>query len=101
MAKKSSVNRNKKRIALNLKFAKKRRELKEIIMNKKVSLEERFKAQMQLAKLPRNSSKTRVKNRCEITGRSHGVYRKLKVSRITLRQLTLAGKVPGMIKSSW
>jgi len=101
MAKKSSVNRNKKRIALNFKFANKRRKLKEIIMNKKLSLEERFKAQMKLSKLPRNSSKIRIKNRCEITGRSHGVYRKLKVSRITLRQLTLAGKVPGTIKSSW
>ena len=101
MAKKSSVNRNKKRIALNLKFANKRRKLKEIIMNKKISLEERFKAQMKLSKLPRNSSKIRIKNRCEITGRSHGVYRKLKISRITLRQLTLEGKVPGMIKSSW
>ena len=101
MAKKSSVNRNKKRIALNLKFEKKRRKLKEIIMNKKISLEERFKAQMKLSKLPRNSSKIRIKNRCEITGRSHAVYRKLKISRIALRQLTLEGKVPGMIKSSW
>ena len=101
MAKKSSVNRNKKRIALNLKLANKRRKLKEIIMNKKISLEERFKAQMKLSKLPRNSSKIRVKNRCEITGRSHGVYRKLRISRIALRQLTLAGKVPGMTKSSW
>ena len=80
---------------------KKRKELKKIIMNKKVSLEERFKAQMELSKLPRNSSKTRVKNRCEITGRSHGVYRKLKISRIALRELTLEGKIPGMIKSSW
>ena len=101
MAKKSIVNRNKKRIALSLKFAKKRKELKKIVMNKKVSLEERFKAQMKLSKLPRNSSKTRVKNRCEITGRSHGVYRKLKISRISLRQLSLEGKVPGMVKSSW
>ena len=101
MAKKSLINRNKKRIALNLKFANKRRNLKEIIMNKKINLEERFKAQMKLSKLPRNSSKIRVKNRCEITGRSHGVYRKLKVSRITLRKLSLEGKVPGMIKASW
>ena len=101
MAKKSSINRNKKRIAMNLKFASKRKKLKEIIMDKKVSLEERFKAQMKLSKLPRNSSKVRIKNRCEITGRSHGVYRKLKISRIALRELTLEGKVPGMIKSSW
>jgi len=101
MAKKSIINRNKKRIALNLKFANKRNKLKKIVMDKKLSLEERFKAQMKLSKLPRNSSKIRVKNRCEITGRSRGVYRKLKVSRITLRQLSLEGKVPGMVKSSW
>ena len=101
MAKKSLINRNRKRIALNLRFADKRKKLKKIVMNKKLSLEERFKAQMKLSKLPRNSSKIRIKNRCEITGRSHGVYRKLKISRITLRQLSLEGKVPGMIKSSW
>ena len=101
MAKKSVINRNKKRIALNLKFAKKRKELKKIVMNKKLSLEERFKAQMKLSKLPRNSSKIRVKNRCEITGRSHAVYRKLRISRISLRKLSLEGKIPGMIKSSW
>ena len=101
MAKKSIVNRNKKRIALNLKFAKKRNELKKIVMNKKLSLEERFKVQMKLSRLPRNSAKVRVKNRCEITGRSHGVYRKLKISRISLRKLSLEGKIPGMIKSSW
>ena len=101
MAKKSSINRNKKRIALSLKFASKRKKLKKIVMDKKLSLDERFKAQMKLSKLPRNSSKIRVKNRCEITGRSHGVYRKLKISRIALRQLTLEGKIPGMIKSSW
>ena len=69
--KKVSVNRNKKRIALSLKFANKRKKLKEIIMDKKISLEERFKAQMKLSKLPRNSSKIRVRNRCEITGRSN------------------------------
>jgi len=101
MAKKSLINRNKKRIALNLKFANKRKKLKEIVMNRKLNLEERFKAQMKLSKLQKNSSKTRIKNRCEITGRAHGVYRKLKISRITLRQLSLEGKVPGMIKASW
>ena len=101
MAKKSSVNRNKKRIALSLKFANKRNKLKKIIMDKKISLEERFKAQMKLSKLPKDSSRTRVRNRCEITGRSHGVYRKLRISRISLRKLSLEGKVPGMIKSSW
>ena len=101
MAKKSIVNRNKKRIKLNLKFKNKRNKLKKIVMNKKISLEERFKAQMKLSKLPRNSSKIRIKNRCEITGRSRGVYRKLKISRIALRKLSLEGKVPGMVKSSW
>jgi small subunit ribosomal protein S14 len=101
MAKKSTVNRNKKRIALNIKFANKRNKLKKIVMNKELSLDERFKAQMKLSKLPRNSSKIRVKNRCEITGRSRGVYRKLKISRISLRKLSLEGKVPGMVKSSW
>ena len=101
MAKKSSINRNKKRIRMSLKFASKRRKLKSIVMNKKLGLEERFSAQIKLSKLPRNSSKIRIRNRCEITGRSHGVYRKLKISRIALRQLSLEGKIPGMIKSSW
>ena len=101
MAKKSSVNRNKKRIRMSLKFASKRRKLKSIVMNKKLGLEERFSAQIKLSKLPRNSSKTRIRNRCEITGRSNGVYRKLKISRIALRELCLAGKIPGMVKSSW
>ena len=70
-------------------------------MDKKLPLEERFKAQMKLSSLPRNSAKTRVRNRCQITGRPHGVYRKLKISRIALRQLGLEGKIPGMVKSSW
>ena len=101
MAKTSAVNRNLKRIRLCKKFNEKRKELKKIIMDKKISLDERFKAQLKLSKLPRNSSKTRIKNRCEITGRSHAVYRKLKISRIALRELTLSGKIPGMVKSSW
>ncbi len=70
-------------------------------MNKKLPLDERFVAQQKLSKLPRNSAKTRVMNRCQITGRPHAVYRKLKISRIALRKLGLAGKIPGMIKSSW
>ena len=86
---------------MNLKFANKRKKLKSIIMDKKLSLEERFKAQMKLSSLPRDSSRTRVRNRCQITGRPHGVYRKLKISRIALRQLGLEGKIPGMIKASW
>ncbi len=101
MAKLSSVNKNNKRIKLSEKFFKKRDKLKKIIMNKKLPLEERFKAQQKLSKLPRNSAKNRVRNRCQITGRPHGVYRKLKISRIALRQLGLQGKIPGMVKSSW
>ena len=101
MAKMSSVNKNNKRISLSNKFFKKREKLKKIIMNKKLSLEERFKAQQKLSNLPRNSAKVRVMNRCQITGRPHGVYRKLKISRIALRQLGLQGKIPGLIKSSW
>ena len=101
MAKKSAVNRNKKRIRMSLKFANKRKKLKSIVMNKKLGLEERFNAQIKLSKLPRNSSKIRIRNRCEITGRPHGVYRKLKISRIALRELCLEGKIPGMVKSSW
>ena len=101
MAKVSSINKNNKRIKLSEKFKKKRSELKKIIMNKKLPLEERFKAQQKLSKLPRNSSRTRIMNRCQITGRPHGVYRKLKISRIALRQLGLQGKIPGMVKSSW
>jgi small subunit ribosomal protein S14 len=101
MAKVSAVNKNNKRIKLSDKFYKKRVELKKIIMNKNLSLEDRFKAQQKLSKLPRNSAKTRVMNRCKITGRPHGVYRKLKISRIALRDLGLHGLIPGMTKSSW
>ena len=101
MAKLSAINKNNKRIKLSNKYFKKRQNLKKIIMDKKISLEERFKAQQKLSKLPRNSSRTRVMNRCQITGRPHGVYRKLKISRIALRQLGLEGKIPGMVKSSW
>ena len=101
MAKLSSINKNNRRIKLSDRFYKKRKELKKIIMNKKLTLEERFKAQQKLSKLPRNSAKSRVRNRCQISGRPHGVYRKLKISRIALRKLSLEGKIPGMIKSSW
>ena len=90
MAKLSAINKNNRRIKLSNKF-----------FNKRSKLEERFKAQQKLSKLPRNSAKTRVRNRCQITGRPHGVYRKLKISRIALRQLGLEGKIPGMVKSSW
>ena len=101
MAKLSSINKNNNRIKLSQKFHSKRKKLKEIIMNKKLPLEERFKAQQKLSNLPRNSSKIRIRNRCQITGRPHGVYRKLKISRIALRDLGLAGLIPGMTKSSW
>ena len=101
MAKMSAINKNNRRIKLSDKFYKKRMSLKKIIMDKKLSLEERFKAQQKLSKLPRNSAKVRIMNRCQITGRPHGVYRKLKISRIALRQLGLEGKIPGMVKSSW
>jgi len=101
MAKLSSINKNNRRIKLSNKFYKKRTALKKIIMDKKLPLEERFKAQQKLSKLPRNSAKNRVRNRCQITGRPHAVYRKLKISRIALRKLGLEGKIPGMVKSSW
>ena len=101
MAKLSAINKNNKRIKLSEKYFKKRNSLKKIIMDKKISLVERFKAQQKLSKLPRNSAKIRDRNRCQITGRPHGVYRKLKISRIALRQLGLQGKIPGLIKSSW
>ena len=101
MAKMSSINKNNKRVKLSNKFYKKRKDLKKIIMNKNLTLKERFVAQQKLSKLPRNSARTRVRNRCQITGRPHGVYRKLKISRIALRQLGLQGKIPGLVKSSW
>ena len=101
MAKTSAIQRNLKRIKMSKKFLNKRNKLKKIIKNRKLPLTERFEAQLKLAKLPRNSARTRIRNRCEITGRPHGVYRKLKISRIALRKLTLEGKIPGMTKSSW
>ena len=97
----SAIQRNLKRIKLAKKFLKKRNELKKIISDKKLPLEERFKAQLKLSKLPKNSAKTRIRNRCEITGRPHGVYRKLRISRIALRELASKGRIPGMTKSSW
>ena len=98
MAKLSAINKNNRRITLSNKFFKKRKALKKIIMDRKLPLEERFKAQQKLSKLPRNSAKIRVMNRCQITGRPHGVYRKLKISRIALRKLGLEGKIPGLVK---
>ena len=101
MAKTSAIQRNLKRIRMSKRFANRRKKLKAIINNRKLPLNERFAAQLKLSKMPKNSAKTRVRNRCEITGRPHGVYRKLKISRIALRQMASAGKIPGMTKSSW
>ena len=101
MAKTSAIQRNLKRIRMAKKFMNKRNKLKKIIKNKKLPLDERFKAQLKLAKIPRNSARNRIRNRCEITGRPHGVYRKLRISRIALRELASSGKIPGMTKSSW
>ncbi len=101
MAKKSSVQKNLKRIKMVDKYAKKREKLKKIIKNKKLELSERFAAQLKLDKLPKNSSRVRIRNRCGISGRPHGYYRKLKISRIALRDMASSGKIPGMIKSSW
>ena len=101
MAKTSAVEKNKKRIKLVKKYQSKRKKLKKIIMDKKLNLNERFEAALKLAKLPKNSAKNRIRNRCEITGRPHGYYRKLKMSRIALRELASMGKIPGMTKSSW
>ena len=101
MAKTSAVQKNLKRIKLVKKYAKKRAALKKIINDRKLDLSERFAAQLKLDKLPKNSSKVRIRNRCGISGRPHGYYRKLKISRIALRDMASAGKIPGIIKSSW
>ncbi len=101
MAKVSMVQRDLKRTRIVKKYAEKRKELKAIIMNKSISLEERFEAQLQLNKLPRNSSKARQRNRCQVTGRPRGFYRKFKMSRIALRELAAFGMIPGVTKSSW
>jgi small subunit ribosomal protein S14 len=101
MAKTSAIQRNLKRIKLSKKYLKKRTALKKIIKNRELPLADRFAAQLKLNKLPKNSAKIRVVNRCEITGRPHGVYRKLRISRIALREMASSGKIPGMTKSSW
>ncbi|KGM47499.1 30S ribosomal protein S14 [Pseudooceanicola atlanticus] len=101
MAKKSMVEREKKRERLVKKYAAKRAELKEIINDESKPMEERFRATLKLAELPRNSSPTRLHNRCQLTGRPHAYYRKLKVSRIMLRELGSNGQIPGLVKSSW
>ena len=101
MAKTSSIEKNNKRKRLAKQLGPKRAKLKAVVMNQSVPLEERFAAQLKLAALPRNSAENRVHNRCELTGRPRGYYRKLKLSRIALRQLGNLGLIPGMVKSSW
>jgi len=101
MAKKSMIAREVKRQKLVEKYAAKRAELKEIIADESKPMEDRFRASLKLAKLPRNSSATRLHNRCQLTGRPHAYYRKLKISRIALRELGSKGQIPGMVKSSW
>ena len=101
MAKKAMIERDLKRRKMAKKFESKRNRLKDIINDKEQPGEERFMAALKLAELPRNSSKTRIRNRCLVTGRPRGFYRKLKMSRIALRQLGSEGKIPGLVKSSW
>ena len=101
MAKKSMIAREVKRVKLVKQYAAKRAALKALINDKEIAVEERFKATLELAKLPRNSSATRLHNRCQLTGRPHAYYRKLKISRIALRDLGSNGEIPGMVKSSW
>jgi small subunit ribosomal protein S14 len=101
MAKTSSIEKNNRRRKMAKRFAGKRARLKAIAYDKEKPLEERFEAQLKLAQLPRNSSATRIRNRCEVTGRSRAYYRKLKMSRIALRDLGSKGLIPGLVKSSW
>jgi small subunit ribosomal protein S14 len=101
MAKKSAINRNERVRRLVKRFAAKRAALKATAENEALSLEERFDARLKLAELPRNSSAVRIRNRCEVTGRPRAYYRKLKMSRIALRELGSAGQIPGLVKSSW
>jgi small subunit ribosomal protein S14 len=101
MAKKSAVNKNARRRLLSAKFASKRAALKEIARDRSLPPEERFQAFVKLAQLPRNSAPVRIRNRCELSGRPRGFYRKLRLSRIALRELASTGQIPGMVKSSW
>ena len=101
MAKTSSIEKNKKRAALAKQYGAKRAALKALVKNQDTPIEERFKASLKLAELPRNSAKVRIRNRCEVSGRPRGYYRKLKMSRIALRQLGNLGQIPGLVKSSW
>jgi small subunit ribosomal protein S14 len=101
MAKKSAVEKNARRIKLSKQIAPQRTRLKAIATDRTAPPEERFAAQLKLAMLPRNGSTTRVRNRCALTGRPRGYYRKFKLSRIAMRELASSGQIPGMLKSSW
>jgi small subunit ribosomal protein S14 len=101
MAKTSSVEKNNRRRKMVKQYAAKRARLKAIVQSKTVTMEERFTAQLKLAEMPRNSAKNRIRNRCEVTGRPRAYYRKLKMSRLALRELSNQGMIPGMVKSSW
>ena len=101
MAKKSSIEKNKHRKKLVARFAEKRKALLVVANDQQLQMEERFEARLKLAELPRNSAPTRVRNRCEVTGRPRAVYRKLGMSRIALRELGSQGLIPGLVKSSW
>jgi len=101
MAKKSSIEKNNRRRKLTKKFSGRRERLKKITRDKSLPMEDRFAAALKLAEMPRNSSKTRIRNRCEVTGRPRAYYRKLKMSRIALRDLGSQGLIPGLVKSSW
>ncbi len=101
MAKTSMIEKNNRRAKMAKNKEASRKALKSKIMDKETPMEERFEAVMKLAKMPRNSAKVRIRNRCELSGRPRGVYRKFKLSRIALRELASAGQIPGVIKSSW
>ena len=101
MAKKSAIQKNLNKETQVKKNKSRRDRLKAICSNRSLPIEERFEAQLKLNKLPKNSAKIRIRNRCEVSGRPHGVYRKLRISRIALREMASAGKIPGITKSSW
>ncbi|MBP5615632.1 MAG: 30S ribosomal protein S14 [Alphaproteobacteria bacterium] len=101
MSKTSSVYRNLKRVKMAEKYANRRLKLKEVVMDKNASPEERFQATLKLASMPRNSAKIRIRNRCKLTGRSRSYYRKFGLSRVELRDLASFGEIPGLVKSSW
>jgi small subunit ribosomal protein S14 len=101
MAKKSSIEKNNRRRRMAKKYSGRRSRLKATARDKSLPMEERFAAALKLAQVPRNSSRTRIRNRCELTGRPRGVYRKLKMSRIAMRDLGSKGLIPGLVKSSW